>query len=272
MKRYGKLNLLRITYLMVIILLFSFSSCRHSNKENVEMEENREAKAMLQGIWLEDETDDPKLRVSGDTIYYADRSVAPVYFKIFGDSLVTYGGVTNEYKIEKQTPYVFCFHTLSGEEIHLHKAENEVDLSDFLHKGTVPIYEEVIKKDSVVWYDNHRYHGYVYINPSEIKIVKPGLTGDGVIVDNVYYDNIIHICVYEGKQSLFAKDITKQMFANLIPSDFFKYAVLSNMDFGWVDVKGYHFQANLCIPDEASCYLVNLTVDKNGKIDYKLVQ
>ena len=31
-------------------------------------------------------------------------------------------------------------------------------------------------------------------------------------MDNVYYDNVMHICVYEGKKSLFASDITKQMF------------------------------------------------------------
>ena len=50
-------------------------------------------------------------------------------------------------------------------------------------------------------------------------------------MDNVYYDNIIHICVYEGKRSLFAKDITRQMFKHVIPDDFLKWAILSDMDF-----------------------------------------
>ena len=46
-------------------------------------------------------------------------------------------------------------------------------------------------------YDNVRYRGYVYINPSKIKVMRPGVSEEGLGVDNVYYDNIIHICVYE---------------------------------------------------------------------------
>ena len=43
---------------------------------------------------------------------------------------------------------------------------------------------------------------------------------DGISMDNIYYDNVMHICVYEGKKSLYAKDITKQMFVDVIPTDF----------------------------------------------------
>lgn len=57
------------------------------------------------------------------------------------------------------------------------------------------------------------------------------MSEEGLSVDNVYYDNIIHICVYEGKRSLFAKDITRQMFKHVIPDDFLKWAILSDMDF-----------------------------------------
>jgi hypothetical protein len=44
------------------------------------------------------------------------------------------------------------------------------------------------------------------------------------------------------------------------------------MQFEGVDAKGYHYQATVGIPDGASCYLVHLTVDKQGQIDYRLVQ
>ena len=60
--------------------------------------------------------------------------------------------------------------------------------------------------------------------------MRPGVSEEGLSVDNVYYDNIIHICVYEGKRSLFAKDITRQMFKHVIPDDFLKWAILSDMD------------------------------------------
>ena len=79
-------------------------------------------------------------------------------------------------------------------------------------------------------YDNVRYRGYVYINPSKIKVMRPGVSEEGLGVDNVYYDNIIHICVYEGRKSLYAKDITKQMFKGVVPDDFLQWAILSDMD------------------------------------------
>jgi hypothetical protein len=98
------------------------------------------------------------------------------------------------------------------------------------------------------------------------------MSDEGLGVDNVYYDNIIHICVFEGKRKLFSKDITKDMFSGVVPDEFLQSAVLSDMDFGGVDAKGYRYQATICIPDGASCYLVNITVGKDGSLDYKLVQ
>ena len=61
--------------------------------------------------------------------------------------------------------------------------------------------------------------------------MRPGVSEEGLGVDNVYYDNIIHICVYEGRKSLYAKDITKQMFKGVVPDDFLQWAILSDMDF-----------------------------------------
>lgn len=261
-----------ISYIVVITFFIAFASCRQASKDGASMEENEEAKAMLQGIWQEDGTDEPLMNIVSDTIFYTDEAIAPVRFKIYADSLITYGAVTNGYRIEKLTQHLFWFHSIFDEHIRLHKADEHADVNAFIHKTDVPVYEEVVKKDSVVYYNNHRYHGYVYINPSRMRITKPGLSDEGIAVDNVYYDNIIHICVYEGKTSLFAQDIRKQMFEDLIPPDFYQYAVLSDMDFGGVDAKGYRFQASFCIPDEASCYLVNLMIDKEGHIDYVLVR
>ena len=59
-------------------------------------------------------------------------------------------------------------------------------------------------------YKGTRYRGYVYINPSKMKVIKTVYSDEGIGVDNVYYDNVIHICVYEGKKLLYGKDITKK--------------------------------------------------------------
>ncbi len=257
---------------LIVVLAAIFSSCGANLKKEALQEEDREAKEKLQGIWLDDNTETAVLKVAGDTIYYADAAVAPVVFKITGDTLTTYGAQVNNYKIEKQGEYIFWFHSLVGDVIRLHRAENDADSLSFVHEQEVPVYTEVIKKDSVVMYNNTRYRGYVYINPSKIKVMRPGVSEEGLSVDNVYYDNIIHICVYEGKRSLFAKDITRQMFKDVIPDDFLQWAILSDMDFMGVDAKGYHYQATVCIPDGASCYVVNIAIDTNGKLSYELAR
>lgn len=254
------------------MLAVALSSCGTPQQKASAHEENREAKVLLQGIWLDDDTETALLKVKGDTIYYADAATAPVAFKIIRDTLVTYGAQTNGYKIEKQGEHIFWFHSAVGDVIRMHKADDDIDSLSFVHNQEVPVYDEVIKKDSVVIYDNVRYRGYVYINPSKIKVMRPGVSEEGLGVDNVYYDNIIHICVYEGRKSLYAKDITKQMFKGIVPEDFLQWAVLSDMDFHGVDAKGYHYQATVCIPDGASCYLVNITAGKDGKLSYELVK
>ena len=51
------------------------------------------------------------------------------------------------------------------------------------------------EQDSVVNYNGTRYRAYVYINPSKMKVVKTSYTEEGMSMDNVYYDNVMHICM-----------------------------------------------------------------------------
>ena len=100
-----------------------------------------------------------------------------------------------------------------------------------------------------------------------MKLVKTTYSDDCISMDNIYYDNVMHICVYEGKKSLYAKDITKQMFVDVIPADFLQQAILSDMNFTGIDRKGYHYQALVCIPESPVCNLVNLTISFNGQLN-----
>ena len=136
--------------------------------------------------------------------------------------MTTYGARVNNYKIEKQGEYIFWFHSLVGDVIRLHRAENNADSLSFIHEQEVPVYTEVIKKDSVVMYDNTRYRGYVYINPSTMKVYKSSYNENGMKIEQVFYDNVIHLCVYEGKQSLFARDFTKKDFESMVDANFLK--------------------------------------------------
>ena len=62
-------------------------------------------------------------------------------------------------------------------------------------------------------------------------------------MDNVYYDNVMHICVYEGRKMIYGHDITKDMFSDVIPDEFLKNAILSDMDFYGVGKVGFRYQA-----------------------------
>lgn len=258
-------------YIVIIVLSLLFA-CNGKQEKMSERSENLAAKENLQGVWFDENTESPMLRIEGDSIYYMDASTAPVAFKVIGDSLVTYGVHTTSYHIEKQTEYTCWLQSELGTLIQLGKAENSLDSLLFSRQQPeIPApASEVIQKDHVVFYKNIRYRGYVYINPSQIKVIRPEYSEEGFKVDNVYYDNVIHICVYEGKNELFGKDIFKKDFQGVVPDEFLQWAILSDMEFVGVNENGYHYQATVCIPDEASCYLVNIHITPKGEISYIL--
>ncbi len=240
------------------------------NKNSYFSEEEKEdsnAKEMLQGIWLDDETESPLMRVEGDTIFYADSQSAPIAFKIIYDTLYTYVNYTTYYKIDKQAEHIFWFHSITDNIIKLHKSEDFNDSLSFVREEVViPTYTEVTKRDSVVTYNGARYRAYVYINPSKMKVIKTTYSEDGISMDNVYYDNVMHICVYEGKKSLFASDITKQMFDKVVPEDFLVQAILSDTKFLKVDRNGFHYQAILAIPESSVYSIAELEISFDGTL------
>ena len=202
----------------VSLMAIFFAACS-GNKSPHSLQQEKEdlsAKGLLQGIWLDDETESPLMRVEGDTIYYADVQSTPIAFKIIRDTLYTYGNDTTYYKI--------------------------------------------------VTYNGTRYRAYVYINPSKMRVIKTTYSEDGISMDNVYYDNVMHICVYEGKKSLFASDVTKQMFDKVLPVDFLEQSILSDTKFMKVDRNGFHYQAVLAIPETSIYSIVNMEVSFKGDL------
>lgn len=256
---------------VAISLMMVFSAACSSNKNPYFSEHGKEdtnAKELLRGIWLDDETESPLMRVEGDTIYYADAQSAPIAFKIIRDTLYTYGNDTTYYKIDKQAEHIFWFHSITDNIIKLHKSEDPNDSLSFVRRELViPTYTEVTQRDSVVIYNGTRYRAYVYINPSKMRVIKTTYSEDGISMDNVYYDNVMHICVYEGKKSLFASDINKQMFAQVVPEDFLMQAVLSDTKFVKVDRNGFHYQAVLAIPETSIYSIVNMEVSFKGDLE-----
>ena len=254
------------TIIMLAAALVGCNSQRSSSPE-----ESKEAKQMLQGIWVDAETGDVSFQVKGDTIFYSDTTSMPAYFKIIGDSLVLGSGTS--YAIVKQSPNLFWFTNQNGDMVKLQKSDDPVDGLEFERdKPQVLTYTQQVKKDSVVTFNGERYHWYVAINPTKYKVVSRTYNDDGLEVENVYYDNIMHISVFHGSRQLFSSDFKKQDYGSLIPADFLEEAILGAMDFNHIDAEGLHFNATLCRPDGASCYMVDTQIAFTGQQTMKLLE
>jgi hypothetical protein len=237
------------------------------------VKENLEMKTMLQGTWMDEDTETPMICIKGDSIHYMTSGTLPVAFRIIEDSLITYGTEPTSYYIVKQNEYMLWLQSDMGGIIKMNRA----DESESIHSVNFHVQtkepeptKEVIQKDRIEFYKDVRYRGYVYINPSQIKVTRPTYSDEGFKMDNVYYDNVIHICVYEGKNKLFSKDVYKKDFSEVVPEEFLQWAILADMEFIGVNEKGYQYQATISIPDEITSYIVNLSISTDGNIQYIL--
>ena len=255
----------------VLAVLLILTSCGHQPEVSApDFVEDEAAKEMLQGIWIENETEEVSFRAEGDTLYYPDATSQPAYFYIANDSLFL---GNNRYEIIKQTEHLFWFKNQAGDELHLKKSEVEEDSLAFSSKQPeILTLTEVLKLDSVVYFGGERYHWYIAVNPTKYKVTKTTYNSEGVGVENVYYDNIIHVSLFSGATCLYSKDLRKQMYKDNVPSEFLEQAILGNMQYDHTDAAGVHFNATLCVPDGASCYLVETLIGFDGQMSMKLLE
>lgn len=255
---------------IIWVLLVVLAGCNRQGDKVGSTAEDKGAKQLLQGVWRDAESGDLTFQVEGDTIFYADTTSQPAYFRIVDDSLVLASGT--KYGIVKQTEHLFWFNNQNGDVVKLEKSENPADESEFVHDTPkVLTYTHQVKTDSVVTYNGERYHWYIAINPTKYKVTKRAYNDDGMEVENVYYDNIMHISVFKGAQKLFSSDFRKAQYEQKVPKAFLEQAILGNMAYSHIDADGLHFNATICIPDGASCYLVESLVSYQGKMTMKLI-
>jgi len=186
---------------VILIGLLVLASCRHQSSDvasapAVKERENLEAKQLLQGIWMDCSTDDAAFRAVGDTIYYPDAASQPNHFRIVSDSLEL---GSQRYPILKQGEALFWFQNQAGDTVKFYKSDSPDDSLYFAHRQPeILTVTDVIKKDSVIMVGGQRYHWYIAINPTTYHVSKTSYTSEGVAVDNVYFDNIIHISLFQG--------------------------------------------------------------------------
>lgn len=252
-----------------IFLVLCVAACKQNTATKVsEPSENTEAKKKLQGIWL-DENDNVAFRVKGDSIFYPDSTSISVAFRIIGDSVVI-GNV--KYKIEKQDVHLFWMKNQNGDVVKYSKTDG-TDYLRYFNKPKVEFvtYTSVHKTDTVVMWQGERYHAYIAINPTRYRVVRNVLNDDGVEVGNVYYDNIIHISVFNGAAKVFSKDFRKHHYGKFIPEGILSQSILNNIEFSHADNSGLHFYTSVCIPDAASCYVLDTRITYAGKLFIELL-
>ncbi len=156
--------------------------------------------------------------------------------------------------------------------LKLQKSDDADDADIETAAPSVLTYTHQVKIDSVAAYNGNRYHWYIAINPTKYKVTKRTFNEDGLEVENVYYDNIMHISVFQGARQIYSSDFHKQQYQGLVPAEFLNDAILANMAFSHIDASGLHFNATLCIPDGATCYMVESTISYTGVLSMQLVE
>ena len=137
----GVLYLIKRHSLMMALLcgLSVAASCGKKASPNSTPKEDTRAKELLQGIWLNEDDEDVAFRVKGDTIYYPDSTSQPVYFCIYGDTLIMKGARDVKYPILKQAAHLFEFKSPSGDVIKLTKTSDKTYLKSFQQEKTVAL-------------------------------------------------------------------------------------------------------------------------------------
>lgn len=253
----------------IFIFLLSLVACNKQADSSVkEKRENKEMKAMMQGIWL-DESENVAFRAKGDTIYYPDSTSMSVEFKVMDDSIVI---GDSQYKIMKLSQNLFCMENASGDEVRYTKTDDESYMEDFKQKKVdIKTYSGVYKTDTVITWQGERYRSYIAVNPTRYRVICSTLNDDGVEVSNVYYDNIIHISVFNGARQVFSRDFRKQQYAKFIPGEILEKSILNNIELSYADASGLHFYTSICMPGAVSCYMLDTRITYDGKLFMELL-
>lgn len=253
---------------LVCVMLMALSSCGgRQGGSDADRTESVEAKALLQGVWVDSETDNVLFKMRGDSVFYADSTSMPAYFKVIDDTL--YIGSSARYHIERQSEHLIWIRGLDGELMKLNKTDEEEEGDFEPQEVQVLTLTDVMKKDTVVFWEGERYHLYVAVNPTKYKVTRRTLNEDGLDVDNVYYDNIIHLSIFQGSRRLFSSDFRKQQYEKMVPAQFFVESILNDMDYSKTDANGFHLYLSICKPGDASCYQLEHLVSFDGKLTIK---
>lgn len=247
-----------------MLLTYFFVSCKPQTAKTIEREHDPRAQKMLQGAWVNELEGNVVFHFRGDSVFYDDSLSNPTAFYVSHDSLFIENHPVTTYAIRKLDNREFVFVNSEGDEIVLMKSARNYDNDE--HQGNNVLNQgKKIKKDTVLVYNSKRYHAYTQVNPTTYKVYRQSVNSDGISVENVYYDNIVYIALYDGQRKIFGSNIEKKEFAKLVPESYIGQAVLSEIKVDKALPNGVRFVAVLSIPDGYTNYHVNIDIDDEGR-------
>lgn len=256
-------------YFFPLVLALLFIGCKgKTDTVATDREENTEAKRMLQGIWIDREDESVSFMVKGDSIFYPDSVDIPVRFAIYGDTIVLSGSTEVGYAITKQAEHLFSFKNQNGDVVNLVKAENpDSYINAFEHRTVMALNQGIkIDRDSIIIGGDTRYHCYINVSPTTYKVFKHSYNDDGVEVENIYYDNIVHVSVFEGSNKIYSHDFRKADFAKYVPQGTIGQYILNDITLRSADANSVTMEAMVGIPDGVSNYAIKIVIGRNGKV------
>lgn len=270
-KIFIKLAVRSIAFLSFFTALTLLDSCKGKEAESVESTEDLAAKKSAQGVWVDENEGDIVFRILGDTLYYPDGIGEPASFRIENDTLFINTSSPTTYKIKQLTANALRLINADGDELDLLRSNAKADLAHFTkdqHKESQINQGQLIKRDSVMTLGDKRYHAYVQVNPTKFKVLKQNITADGMTIDNAYYDNIIHISVYDGARKVYSHDIHKTDFSKHVPAGYLEHSILSDILIRDITSEGVNFEAIIAEPESYTSYNIKITITDEGKVKF----
>ena len=254
---------------MGISVIATLASCGNTPEKNNTLSEDLEAKKTIQGIWVDELEGNCVLRAKGDTIFYTDSLSEPVKFHIYADTLYLESSHPSKYRLNKLSEHILRFINNDGDEISLVKSDdkNLVSLFEKIKKSTSHINQgELIKRDTILSVGDKRLHAYIQVNPTTFKVYHPTVNDDGVTVDHAYFDNIVHIALYDGARKMINRDYRKKDFSAYVPKEYIDHCILSDIIVEKTTANDVTFVAILSTPDTYTSYHINIVVDIDGNV------
>lgn len=261
-----KNNILHTLAFITILLCTLLSACTSKDKGTPVVNEDKAAKQKMQGTWVNEIEGDAVFSVKGDTLFYNDSLNAPVAFYVRNDSLIIASHKEVRYLITRLNSTQLYFINSNGDEVMLQKSSESPTVAKGEYKGIIDINQgRKIKNDTVVMWNDKRFHAYTQVNPTSYKVYQQTVNDDGMTVENIFYDNIVFIALYDGSKRIYGKNIQKKDFASLVPQAYLESAILSDITIQGATKDGVRFVAILVRPDSYTNYRVNIDITPDGK-------